>query len=98
MTGPKITSQPIADTVDLKAANSTQTTDSDGAPAARESVLIQSVPMPKDAIEVRGYDFSKGLSYDALFNSYISVGFQGTAFGQALEVTRQMVGFFLTHL
>lgn len=39
------------------------------------AVYFESLPAPKDAVQVRGYDFNKGLDYEALFKSYIHTGF-----------------------
>jgi len=32
-------------------------------------------------MKVEGYDFNKGLDYEAVFKSYISTGFQATSLG-----------------
>lgn len=39
------------------------------------AVYFKSLPQPEDAVQVRGYDFNKGLDYEAIFKSYISTGF-----------------------
>jgi deoxyhypusine synthase len=36
---------------------------------------------PNTAMKVEGYDFNKGLDYEAVFKSYISTGFQATSLG-----------------
>eukprot|EP00051_Salpingoeca_urceolata_P011976 m.148887 g.148887 ORF g.148887 m.148887 type:complete len:389 (-) comp17331_c0_seq5:38-1204(-) len=57
--------------------------------AAQDAVLVVSEELPKDAIKIKGYDFNKGLDYSALLASYLTTGFQASAFGRAvLEVNR----------
>ncbi len=34
-----------------------------------------------DAVEVKGYDFNKGLNYEEVFKTYVHTGFQATALG-----------------
>jgi hypothetical protein len=38
-------------------------------------VYVESVNELKDGVEIRGYDFNKGLDYEALFKSFIHSGF-----------------------
>jgi hypothetical protein len=38
-------------------------------------VYVESVSELKDGVEIRGYDFNKGLDYEALFKSFIHSGF-----------------------
>lgn len=40
-----------------------------------KAVYVESVSELKDGIPVRGYDFNKGLDYEALFKTYIHSGF-----------------------
>ena len=40
-----------------------------------KAVYVESVSELKDGIEVRGYDFNKGLDYEALFKTFIHSGF-----------------------
>lgn len=59
---------------------------------AKESVLVKSVDniLEKSPI-VQGYDFNKGIDYDALLKSYFYTGFQATNFGKAVEEINKMV-------
>jgi len=57
-----------------------------------EAVLVHSVPIPDDAILVRGYDFNVGVDYAALMNSYLHTGFQASSFGKAIFEVKRMVG------
>lgn len=40
---------------------------------------------------VKGYDFSKGVDFDALFASFKTVGFQATNFALAVDELNAMV-------
>ncbi len=46
-----------------------------------EAVYVESVKELKDGIKVNGYDFNKGLDYEALFKTYIHTGFQASNLG-----------------
>ena len=48
--------------------------------SSREAVYVKSETF--DGPVVKGYNFSKGLDYDALLQSYSTVGFQATSFGR----------------
>ncbi|KAJ3052624.1 hypothetical protein HK097_005935 [Rhizophlyctis rosea] len=76
---------------DASVANATSTPS-----AALEAVLVQSTPMPEGALEVRGYDFNKGINYSELFNSYLRTGFQATSIGQAAEEVNRMLNWRLS--
>ena len=54
------------------------------------------IPDEKSAIKVEGYNFDKGLDYEAMFKTYISTGFQATALGQAIEEVNRMIKFRLS--
>jgi hypothetical protein len=41
--------------------------------------------------KVQGYDFNKGIDYDALLKSYLSTGLQAYNFGEAVREVREMV-------
>lgn len=47
-------------------------------------------------MKVQGYDFNKGLDYEAVFKSYISTGFQATSLGQAIEEVNRMIKWRLS--
>ena len=54
------------------------------------AVLSQSEPMPEHSIPVRGYDFSSGVDYHMLLQSFKTTGFQATHFGMAVEELNRM--------
>ena len=58
--------------------------------SAQENVLVKSVEMPSDSIKVKGYDFNQGVDHNALFDSFLSSGFQATNFGLAVEEIKRM--------
>lgn len=58
---------------------------------AKDAVLQESVKMPKDTPQVQGYDWSHGVNYEAILNSYISCGFQATNFGKATDEINKML-------
>ena len=58
---------------------------------AQEAVLVASEPMPSGSQVVRGYDFSNGVDYHALLQSFKSVGFQANHFARAVEEINNMV-------
>ena len=60
------------------------------------AVYFKSLPQPEDAVQVRGYDFNKGLDYEAIFKSYISTGFQATALAQAIDTINSMIKWRLS--
>lgn len=59
--------------------------------AAREAVLVHSCELPKDMLEIRGYDFNQGVDYSALMKSYITTGFQGSSLGLAIQEINRMI-------
>lgn len=58
---------------------------------AAEAVLVQSSFLPGYQEEVKGYDWSKGVDYSALLDSYKKSGFQATNFGNAVDEINRMV-------
>eukprot|EP00469_Lotharella_globosa_P008337 CAMPEP_0167781766 /NCGR_PEP_ID=MMETSP0111_2-20121227/6119_1 /TAXON_ID=91324 /ORGANISM="Lotharella globosa, Strain CCCM811" /LENGTH=425 /DNA_ID=CAMNT_0007672473 /DNA_START=12 /DNA_END=1289 /DNA_ORIENTATION=+ len=52
--------------------------------------------MPEDTPQCRGYDFNKGLDYDAMFRSFLTHGFQATHFGLAVEQINMMLRWRLS--
>lgn len=58
---------------------------------SKDAVLVQSVKMPDDAPQVKGYDFNEGLNYEKLMKSYYSTGFQALHLGQAFEEINNML-------
>ena len=61
-----------------------------------QNVYVESVSELKDGIAVKGYDFNKGLDYEALFKTFIHSGFQATAVGQAIDVVNSMINWRLS--
>jgi len=57
----------------------------------KDAVLIQSKPMPKDALTVEGYDFNEGINYEKLLGSMKRTGFQALHFGQAVDEINRML-------
>ncbi|KAM9313312.1 deoxyhypusine synthase-like [Gastrophryne carolinensis] len=58
---------------------------------AKGSVLRSSEALPEGTPEVRGYDFNRGINYDALLQSYMTTGFQAMHFGQAIKEVNNMI-------
>jgi len=58
--------------------------------SAQAAILLQSAPVPEDAIPVRGPNFDTELSLQELLKSYERIGFQATSFGRAIEVVEKM--------
>jgi deoxyhypusine synthase len=54
----------------------------------QENVLRESEEPEGPAI--RGYDFSKGVDYDKIIDSYASTGFQASQLAKAIEIINQM--------
>lgn len=60
---------------------------------AADAVLVKSEKLTSDTIA--GYDFSKGIDYEALLDSYLRTGFQATNFGMAVEQINRMLDWSL---
>lgn len=60
---------------------------------AEQSVLLKSGELPCQPVEVKGYDFEKGLDYAELLKSFKTCGFQATNFGLAVDEIKRMVYF-----
>lgn len=58
---------------------------------AKDAVLQESQPMPKDTPTVAGYDFNQGVNYDAILKSFKYLGFQATNFGNAVDEINKMI-------
>ncbi|XP_067416592.1 deoxyhypusine synthase [Emydura macquarii macquarii] len=64
----------------------------EGIPAAAvAAVLKPSAGLPEESLQVRGYDFDRGLDHRALLQSYLTTGFQATSFGQAVQEINRMI-------
>lgn len=64
--------------------------------AASAAVLVQSEPLPHDAVSVRGPDFDQPLSLAQFLGSYERIGFQATSLGRAIEIVNKMVCMAVT--
>ncbi|KAF5397060.1 Deoxyhypusine synthase [Paragonimus heterotremus] len=65
---------------------------SDYPPNFNEYVLKSTQQLPVGvSTTVKGYDFNNGLDYEALLNSFASIGFQATQFGRAVDVINMML-------
>lgn len=58
---------------------------------AEDAVLVHSSKLAGYEEIVKGYDWSKGVDYSALLDSYVTSGFQATNFGKAVEEINKMV-------
>eukprot|EP01125_Pyxidicula_operculata_P000261 TRINITY_DN1033_c0_g1_i1.p1 TRINITY_DN1033_c0_g1~~TRINITY_DN1033_c0_g1_i1.p1 ORF type:complete len:352 (+),score=89.46 TRINITY_DN1033_c0_g1_i1:61-1116(+) len=61
----------------------------------RENVLIESTSL-EGYPEVHGYDYNKGVNFEALLESYKNIGFQATAFGKAIDEINNMLKWRLS--
>jgi len=59
--------------------------------SAAAAVLVQSKPLPEDAIPIKGPDFTKPLSLTELLLSYQRIGFQASSLSTAISITQNMV-------
>ncbi|XP_067829038.1 deoxyhypusine synthase isoform X1 [Heptranchias perlo] len=60
-------------------------------PVALNAVFKQSASIPEGSLQVKGYDFNRGIDYHALMQSYITTGYQATSFGQAVQQINAMI-------
>jgi deoxyhypusine synthase len=56
-----------------------------------DAVLVHSSKLPGYETEVKGYDWSQGVDFEKLLESYKSSGFQATNYGLAVEEITRMV-------
>ncbi|XP_066152629.1 probable deoxyhypusine synthase [Euwallacea fornicatus] len=56
-----------------------------------EAVLVKTTDTSLLKEKVVGYDWSKGINYDKLLESYLHTGFQATNFGLAVEEVKKML-------
>jgi len=59
--------------------------------SAAAAVLVQSEPLPEDAIQIKGPDLTKPLSLTELLLSYQKIGFQASSLSTAVNITQNMV-------
>ncbi|XP_048473745.1 deoxyhypusine synthase [Rhincodon typus] len=58
---------------------------------ALDAVLKPSSTIPEGSLQVKGYDFNRGINYQALMQSYLTTGYQATNFGQAVQQINSMI-------
>ncbi|XP_068130311.1 deoxyhypusine synthase isoform X2 [Hyperolius riggenbachi] len=58
---------------------------------ARKALYMASDPLPEDTPHVKGYDFNRGINYEALLQSYLTTGFQARHLGQAVQEVNNMI-------
>mmetsp|Transcript_95063 Transcript_95063/g.130807 ORF Transcript_95063/g.130807 Transcript_95063/m.130807 type:complete len:189 (-) Transcript_95063:601-1167(-) len=61
-----------------------------------KNVYVDSVAEIEGGQLVKGYDFNKGVDYEAVFKSYINTGFQATNLGMAIEEVNKMIKWRLS--
>lgn len=57
---------------------------------AQEAVLVRSETLEGKYTRVRGYDFNDGVDYEKLMESYVTMGYQGTNLGEAINEVKRM--------
>eukprot|EP00924_Labyrinthula_sp_SR-Ha-C_P011234 snap_masked-scaffold_48-processed-gene-1.101-mRNA-1 protein AED:0.02 eAED:0.02 QI:0/-1/0/1/-1/1/1/0/348 len=67
------------------------TNDNEVPEVAANAVLQVTEEIPKDAKEVKGYDFNNPFDYNKLMSSYLTTGFQSTNLGKAIEQINLML-------
>ncbi|KAL0196850.1 hypothetical protein M9458_005390, partial [Cirrhinus mrigala] len=64
----------------------------DQAPSvARDAVLKESMALPEDMPQIKGYDFNQGVDHKALLQSFLTTGFQASSFGLAVQEINKMI-------
>ncbi|ETP50699.1 deoxyhypusine synthase [Phytophthora nicotianae P10297] len=67
-----------------------QDSDSNVPQVAQDAVLVKSESLEGKSAHVRGYDFNEGVNYEKLMQSYVTMGYQGTNLGEAIEEIKRM--------
>ncbi|KAF8707814.1 Deoxyhypusine synthase, partial [Rhizoctonia solani] len=57
---------------------------------AAAAVLVQSHPVPDNAMPIKGPDFDSPLDLNALLGGYERIGFQATSLGKAIDIVNKM--------
>ncbi|KAH9309590.1 hypothetical protein KI387_037501 [Taxus chinensis] len=65
--------------------------------SAYAAALKSSESLIGKCMEVRGYDFNKGLNYEELFRSMLTTGFQASHLAQAIDLVNSMLDWSLAH-
>ncbi|KAI9989834.1 hypothetical protein PInf_020121 [Phytophthora infestans] len=71
-------------------SSSTQANDASVPQVAQDAVLVRSENLEGKSAHVRGYDFNEGVNYEKLMQSYVTMGYQGTNLGEAIEEIKRM--------
>ncbi|KAJ1311539.1 hypothetical protein OPQ81_010023 [Rhizoctonia solani] len=58
--------------------------------AAAAAVLVQSHPVPDDAVPIKGPNFDQPLDLNTLLGGYERIGFQATSLGRAINIVNKM--------
>ena len=69
-------------------------TEDERPPGATAAVLAPSAPIPQDAVPVVGPNFEGKVDLASLLQSYNTIGFQASSFGEAVNIVNQMVSDF----
>ncbi|OWZ24532.1 Deoxyhypusine synthase [Phytophthora megakarya] len=69
---------------------SAQANDPNVPQVAQDAVLVRSEDLEGKSAHVRGYDFNAGVDYEKLMQSYVTMGYQGTNLGEAIEEIKRM--------
>ncbi len=56
---------------------------------SRKNVLFDSQEV--EGLDIRGYDFNRGIDYEKLLDSYLTTGFQATHLFKAIELINKMI-------
>jgi len=59
-------------------------------PGATAAVLAPSAPIPQNAVPVVGPDFEKKIDLASFLQSYNTIGFQASSFGEAVDIVNRM--------
>ncbi|KAF9599936.1 hypothetical protein IFM89_001971 [Coptis chinensis] len=62
--------------------------------SVHSTVFKESETLEGKCQKIQGYDFNKGVNYSQLLKSMVSIGFQASNLGDAIEVVNEMVFFF----
>ncbi|KAK9275485.1 hypothetical protein L1049_022752 [Liquidambar formosana] len=63
--------------------------------SVRSTVFKESETLEGTCTKIEGYDFNRGVNYTQLLKSMVSIGFQASNLGDAIEVVNQMLDWRL---
>ncbi|OLY82241.1 putative deoxyhypusine synthase [Smittium mucronatum] len=75
--------------------NNINSEDASGIENAQKAVFTISEELPTSQV-VKGYDFSHGLDYKKLLESYMTTGFQATNYARAVDIINNMLNWRLS--